>query len=107
MVYFDNLNNVRKFGRVFGISVKVVEKKVIDPFFSIQKPVPNKMNNVKKADPTIEFRSYINEIMSKNNLTKKGLYDVIGCLREFDVTEKNFKDCEAKTLTEFIRSICQ
>jgi hypothetical protein len=124
LVYFDKNNNLIKFGRVFGISVKVVEPKSVDPFYyqqkpdpfkpnesvnpfsNQQKPGPSKPNNIKKPDPEIEFRAFINDIMKKNNLTKKNLYDVIASLREFDVTEKNYTTCETKTLTEFIRSIC-
>ena len=45
--------------------------------------------------------------MKKNNLISKNLYDVIKCLKDFEITEYSYKNCDAKTLTEFIRSICQ
>ncbi len=60
---------------------------------------------MKKTDPAIEFRAFIDEIMKKNKLVKN-LYDVIASLKEYDVAEQNYKNCEIKTLTEFIRSIC-
>jgi hypothetical protein len=60
---------------------------------------------MKKTAPIIEFRAFIDEIMKKNKLVKN-LYDVIASLKEYDVTEQNYKNCEIKTLTEFIRSIC-
>lgn len=105
LVYFDKNNNLRKFGRIFGISVKVVSSKSVDSFFHQQKPDPIKPSIMKKTDPIIEFRAFIDEIMKKNKLVKN-LYDVIASLKEYDVTEQNYKNCEIKTLTEFIRSIC-
>lgn len=109
LVYFDEKNNLRKFGRIFGISVRVVKKEIVDPIFV--KPLPPKPNPSKpicgkKPEPAIEFRTYINEIMKKNNLISKSLYDVIACLKDFEITEYTYRNCDAKTLTEFIRSIC-
>jgi hypothetical protein len=46
---------------------------------------------MKKTDPAIEFRAFIDEIMKKNKLVKH-LYDVIASLKEYDVTEQNYKN---------------
>jgi hypothetical protein len=54
LVYFDEKNNLRKFGRIFGISVRIVEKMIVDPFFYDPKPpIPNpcKPNSGKNSEP--------------------------------------------------------
>ncbi len=89
LVYFDDKKNMRRFGRIFGISVRIVEKMFLDQLFSNPKlPIlnPSKPNSGKKSNPINRFRSDIEEIMKKNNLISKSLYDVIDCLKNFEVT---------------------
>jgi len=85
-MYYDENSDIKKFGRIFGISLKVkgFEQK-------------NK-SKVNKNGEYGQYKSYLNDLMGKYKIRGKSVNEVASSLEEYDIDENTYKNIGVETI---------
>jgi hypothetical protein len=79
-MYYDENSDIKKFGRIFGISLRVkgFEQK-------------NKVK-VNKNEEYGQYKNYLNELIGKNRIRGRSVGELVSILEEYDINEKTYKN---------------